>query len=179
MEEIHTTTRDEYGLKATGFLHALEKFNTLFGIRLAHTLFSAAEQVSLVLQRKDICIQDAFTAVDTAKTYYHRLRSEEIFNQFFDATVQIAGQHLIGQPALPRYRRHPARIEEGSGPHQYPSTRAYYRHIYFEACDHLLAGLEERFDNQRIASVLKLEQILLKIAYGEAVDNMISVLGES
>ena len=28
MEEIHATTHDEYGLKASGCLHSLEKFNT-------------------------------------------------------------------------------------------------------------------------------------------------------
>ena len=30
LEEIHTTTRDEYGLKAGGFLQSLEKFNSLW-----------------------------------------------------------------------------------------------------------------------------------------------------
>ena len=66
LEEIHTTTRDEYGLKAGGSLQSLEKFNTLFGLRLAHTLFCAAEQVSLALQKKNISIQDTLSAVDAA-----------------------------------------------------------------------------------------------------------------
>ena len=49
MEEIHATTRDEYGLKAGGYLQPLEKFDTLFGFKPAHTLFCAAEQVSFAL----------------------------------------------------------------------------------------------------------------------------------
>ena len=49
LEEIHVTTRDEYGLKARGFLHSLESFSTLLGLQLSHKLFSVAEQVSLVL----------------------------------------------------------------------------------------------------------------------------------
>ena len=35
MSEVNATTRDEYGLKAGGILAALEKFSTLFGLRLA------------------------------------------------------------------------------------------------------------------------------------------------
>ena len=54
LEDIHSTTHDEYGLKA---LYSLESFGTLFGLKLAHTLFSAAEQVSVTLQKKNITLQ--------------------------------------------------------------------------------------------------------------------------
>ena len=39
LEEINSTTHDEYGMKAAGFLQSLGKFNTLSGLRLAHILF--------------------------------------------------------------------------------------------------------------------------------------------
>ena len=39
LEEINSTTHDEYGMKAAGFLQSLEKFNTLFCLRLARILF--------------------------------------------------------------------------------------------------------------------------------------------
>ena len=179
LEEIHATTHDEYGLKAGGYLQSLEKFNTLFGLRLAHTLFSAAEQVSLSLQKKNISIQDALSAVNAAKAYFHRLRSEQEFDRFYDATVQIAEQHTIGQPELPRYRRRPSRFEDGVGPHEYPSARAYYRHTYFEACDLLSAELEDRFEGQHIPSVVAIEQTLLKAANGDDYQKEIALLRES
>ena len=103
LEEIISTTHDEYGMKAAGFLQSLVKFNTLFGLRLAHILFCAAEQVSFVLQKKGISLSDALSAVGAAKAYYHRLRSEEEFDHFFDATVQFADKHNIGKPEAPRY----------------------------------------------------------------------------
>ena len=56
LEDIYSTTHDEYGLKAHGFLHSLEPFTTLFGLKLAHTLSSAAEQVSVPLQKKNITL---------------------------------------------------------------------------------------------------------------------------
>ena len=77
----------------------------LFGLKLAHILFGATEQVSLLLQRKDIAIQEALSGVDTAKAYFKRLRSEEEFERFYDASVQVAQQFSISQPVLPRRRR--------------------------------------------------------------------------
>jgi len=59
LEEINATTHVEYGMKAGGYLQSLEKLNTLFGLRLARILFCAAEQVSLVLQKKNISTADA------------------------------------------------------------------------------------------------------------------------
>ena len=53
LEQIHAESRDEYGLKAGGFLASLEKFSTYFGLRLSFLLFAASEQLSLSLQGKD------------------------------------------------------------------------------------------------------------------------------
>ena len=117
LDEIHLTTHDEYGLKAGGLLHSLEKFSSLFGLRLSYLLFSAAEQVSLTLQQKDISLNDALNAVDVAKQFFKKRRSDENFNSFYDLTVTTAQKHGIGQPELPRNRRHPSRFENGSDPH--------------------------------------------------------------
>jgi hypothetical protein len=89
-EDIHSTTHDEYGLKAHGFLHSLESFSTLFGLKLAQALFSAAEQISKAPQKKNITLQDALSAVDAARAYYSRLRSDEEFDRCFGAAVSAA-----------------------------------------------------------------------------------------
>ena len=176
LEDIHSTTHDEYGLKAHGFLHSLESFSTLFGLKLAHTLFSAAEQVSLAFQKKNMTLQDALSAVDAARAYYGRLRSDEEFDRFFSTAVSVANEHKISGPELPRCRRRPSRIEDGSMPHQYPNPKAFYRHIYYEACDLLLSELEHRFQNQHIPSVLAIEQMLLKAANGSSYQNELSAV---
>ena len=179
LEEIHLTTRDEYGLNAGGLLRALEQFSALFGLKPSHLLYSAAEIVSLTLQRKDITMQDALDAVETAKVYYKRLRSDEEFNRFYDGTVAIAEKHTIGQPQLPRYRRQPVRLDSGSAQHAYPTAKAYYRQLYFEACDLLAGALEERFSSQRISSVLAIESTLLNAANGKSFESNVEQLAES
>ena len=72
MSEVNATTRDEYGLKAGGILAALEKFSTLFGLRLAFLLLATAEEVSKGLQAKDTTLQQALASIDLASSFYRR-----------------------------------------------------------------------------------------------------------
>lgn len=109
--------------------------------------------------------------VQLARAYYSRLRSDEEFDRFFSATVSAAN---ISGPELPRCRCRPSRIDDGSMPHQYPNPKAFYRHIYYEACDLLSSELEHRFQNQHISSVLAIEQMLLKAANGNSYQNELS-----
>ena len=179
LEEIHETTHDEYGLKASGLLHSLEKFNTLFGLRLGHNLFGAAENVSLTLQRKNITIQDALTAIDTAKKYFKRVRSEEEFNQFYEKTVKLSDELNIGAPELPSQRRRTARYESGSSAHVYMTAKSYFRHLYYEACDLLTGELERRFENRHVYEVLSLEHTLVRAANGDNFHADLKKFGES
>ena len=108
LEEIHATTRDEYGLKAGGLLQSLVKFNTLFGLKLSYVIFSAAEQVSITLQKKTTILQEALVAVDAAKAYLTRIRSDDNFNLFYEEAAKFANDHKLNAPELPRNRRRPA-----------------------------------------------------------------------
>ena len=113
-----------------------------------HTLFCAAEQISVVLQKKNISLSDALSKVHAAKAYYHRLQSEEEFNRFFDTTIQIADKHNIGKPEVPRYRHCPSRFEDESRLYEFSSARAYYRQTFFEACYLLSVELKDRFEDR-------------------------------
>ena len=147
----------------------METFNTLFGRRLAHTLFSGADLKE--------SIQDALHAVDAAKAYFHRLRSDEEFEHFYDTTVQVADQHTISKSESPdTARRHSAQYEDGSAPHQDQNARAHYRHTYFEACNLPSAELKHRFENQHTPSVVALEQTFLLAANGENCQNEVALL---
>lgn len=57
--------------------------------------------------------QDALSAVDAAKACFKRVRSDQEFDYFYDTAFKIAEQNCIGQPELPRYRRHSLRFEDG------------------------------------------------------------------
>lgn len=69
MEQIADESRNESSSKAIGILAVMETFSTYFGLKLAHLVFSATEQVSSTLQCKDINAQEALTAISTAKSF--------------------------------------------------------------------------------------------------------------
>ena len=150
MAEINHSTHDEYGLKAAGILASLEKFSTLFGLKLGYILFVTAEQVSKNIQGKDVIVQEALSSVNLAAAFYRRQRREEAFDCFYDDVIAMSEEIKIGKPVLPRCRRPPARIDSGSKEHQFSSPRDYYRHLYYEACDLLLRELNDRFEQKEL-----------------------------
>ena len=180
MAEINSTTHDEYGLKAGGIVSALEKFSTLFGLKLGHILFGTAEEVSKSSQAKDTTLQQALSSINWVSAFYKRQRSDEEFNRFYDNVVETAQQLAIGEPQLPRYRRSPARIDSGSHPHRFSSPRDYHHHLRFKACDLLLRELTDRFDQQELLPpVLGLESLLIKEANGEAYGDVLHNVEQS
>jgi len=107
----------------------------MFCLKLSHLVFGAAEQVFLTLQKKSTVLQEALVAVGAAKAYLSRIRSEDNFNHFYEDALKFADDHSLSAPELPRSRRRPARLESGADPHVFTSPKAYYRKMYFEACD--------------------------------------------
>ena len=173
MEEVHSTTHDEYGLKAGGIVTALEKRDTLFGLKLGHLhiLFGCAENTSKVLQAKDLLIQEAtcMSAVNVTQAFYQRQRQDDAFNVFYDSVVKGAEELEIGEPVLPRYRKAPRRYDDGAPPHvQFSDPRSFYRQKYFEACDLLIQELHDRFGQREVMKpIVTLQSLLLKSANGE------------
>lgn len=83
LDELHQTTHDEYWLKAAGLLSALENFS-LFGLKLGCLIFGASETLSKPLQGKDSTHQEALAAINLAKIFYRRQRTDEAFHHFHD-----------------------------------------------------------------------------------------------
>ena len=57
--EIIKEGKDEYALKAIGYLNSMDKFSTYFGLELSNLVFSATEQLSITLQGTDTSLQQA------------------------------------------------------------------------------------------------------------------------
>ena len=110
-------------------MHALEAFSSLFGLKLAHLLFSVAEQVSSTLQSKDITLKGTLVSVCIAKKYYLRIRADSEFERFYSSITQLASKYGVSAPVLPRQRRRPSRFD-GGGEHQYSTPKAKnYQHL--------------------------------------------------
>ena len=111
--EVNESGRDEYAMKAGGYLGAMDKFSTFFGLKLSHLIFSAIEQLSRTLQAKNTNMQNAVESAKLASSYLERQRSEENFEQFYSRVLEDS-KDLTLRPVLPRHRRLPQRIDSGS-----------------------------------------------------------------
>lgn len=157
---------DEYAAKASGALLSMESFETFFSLKLAYLIFSAAEQLSINLQAKDITIQEATTGASLLTAHLHSLRNEEKFNSFYEHLVKDSS-NLTEEPCLPRYRKVPRRFDQGESPHIYSCPKDRYRHAYFEALELASGEVEKRFDQADLQVVKQIEMLLLNAANGQ------------
>ena len=74
------------------------------------------------------------------------IRNSASFDQYWKKTTAAASNLDIDEPTLPRRRKAPRRIDEGSTPTFHEKVEDYYQVIYFEALDLAVSCIESRFD---------------------------------
>ena len=168
LEEVNTTGRDEYAMKAGGMLRMLEKFSTFFGLKLCFMVFSSTEQLSCTLQGKDTTIQEAKGAAMLAESHLRRQRDDDAFDKFYECVVSEA-QDLTEEPVLPRRRRIPRRTVEESDCYNHETPKEYFRQRYFEVLDVISNEISRRFDQDDFSLVAEIEQIILSAGNGQEV----------
>lgn len=166
LEEVNSSGRDEYALKAGGFLQQMEKFSTFLGLKLGYLLFSVTEQLSRTLQGKDTTMQEAREAALVSEKYLRKLRNDEEYSKFYEQVLQLS-QGLIDEPVLPRRRKIPRRVNDGADPHHPPCPKDWYRQQYFEALDEVTNELSQRFDQKDLHTVVEMEKLLLSASAGD------------
>ena len=174
LEEIQQG-HDEYAAKASGLMVRMENFDTYFALKLAYLVFSAAEQLSVNLQAKDITVQEAINGAKLLTTHLMSLRNEVRFNIFYDRVCQDC-RDLTEEPQLPRHRKRPRRLDEGAGTHQYQDPKERYRHAYFEVLESAAGEVERSFDQADLHIIKEIEVLMLKAANGEIIDSIPPVI---
>ena len=143
--EIQSSGKDEYALKAGGFVQSLDKYSTYYGLKLSHLIFSAT---SSSLQYKDTSVQEAVAGANLAVSFLERQRSDKAFNDFYEQCL-LETKDLTAEPVLPRYRRIPRRADDGSQQHKYSDAKSMHRQQYFEAFDTVKGEIINRFQQKR------------------------------
>ena len=158
LETIGNESYDDYGRRANGIHTQLERFDTYFGLKISYLVFSATEQTSVALQGKNTTVQEALTAASMAESYLLRQRDEKAFDSFYSSTVDQAKQYT-DDPVLPRYKRIPKRLDDGTEPHRFTAVKDYYRALYFEVLDLLVCEISRQFDQDSLALPRAIEPI--------------------
>ena len=106
--------RDEYAAKARGLLIQMESFELYFSLKLSYAFFAAVEQLSINLQAKDTTVGEELKGARLLRSHLSTLRSDDKFSVFYDDVLQ-SSQGLTDEPVLPRYRKIPRKLDDGSG----------------------------------------------------------------
>ena len=160
LDEIHASGRDEYAMKAGGFLQQMKNVRTFFGLKLGYLVFSITEQLSVTLQRKDTAVQEANEDALLSGRYLSQLSNEEEYGRFYEQIVQ-SFQGVTEGPVLPRKRKIPRHVNDGADPHQYAIPKDHFRQQCFQVLDVVTNELSRRFDQQDLKTVVEMEKMLL------------------
>ena len=161
MLDVQNSGKDEYAMKAAGFLQSLDKFSTYYGLKLSHLVFSATEQFSTMLQSKNLTIQEALHSANLATNFLERQRSEVAFELFYQKVLEES-KELTSEPVLPRCRRISKRLDGGCETHRFEDPRTLHRQEYFEAMETVKGEITRRFQQQGMPLAAALEKTLLR-----------------
>ena len=154
--EIHNSGRDEYAMKAGGFLQILDNYSTYFGLKLSHLIFSATEQLSSLHQYEDTTIQEGVAGAHLAISFLERQRSDKVFNDFYEQCL-LETKDLTAELVLPHYRGILQRVDNESQQHKYKDAKSMHRQQYFEAFDTAKAEIANRFQPEHITQLYPTE----------------------
>ena len=79
-------------------------------------------------------------------------------------------------PTLPRKRKMPKRFDEFASHHFYETPKDFYHRTYFEAYDHVIQGIEKRFQQKDFLIYRNIQDIFLNATNGKDSSQQLKVV---
>ena len=168
-ECLHSQTRLDPNVKARiiGVQSQMSTFNLLFGLKLCERILKMTDNLSKTLQKSTPSAANAQHIASLTVTTLSKMRTDEGFHSFFTTVQSLCTTVGAEQPSLPRRRKVPRRIDDGSGDSYSSATiEEHYRLQYFKAVDLAVESIKDRFDQPGYAVYRNLEELLVKGASG-------------
>ena len=99
------------------------------------------------------------------------LRNDACFEIVWQKTTTSAEGLHVEKPTLPRRRKVPRRLDDGSAASFHVTVEEHYRVAYFEALDLIVLCIEDRFNQRGYKTYCKVQTLLLKAAASEPYEN--------
>jgi len=158
----------DVGRKARGIQLMMEKFDFLFALHVGLELLRGLAALSKVLQSSSLSAAEAKAAADVEVARLRRIRGDDNAFEILWTKVDDSASDLGVQEAeLPRKRRPPQRLDDGSEAHQFTTAKDSYRSIFFQCVDNSLQQICCRFEQASFLRYLHLERLLLRASSGE------------
>lgn len=99
----------------------MRTFDFLFGCRLGNLLLGHTDTLRTSLQAKDNSAADGQAMARMEVDALQKLRSDKEFDAFWTETCKLASDLGVAEAQLPRKRRPPRRLDDGTAP-DFPAT---------------------------------------------------------
>ena len=154
--------------RLNGVAAVMEQFDFLFGVMLGELLLKHSDNLSKTLQKQSLSAAEGQECAHITVKTLQSLRSDNMFELFWNKVTMTAKNHDLNSPTLPRRRKTPKRFETGTAAAEFPvSPRDYFRVQYFEAIDLVINSIQERFNQPGFAVYRNLQDLLTNAAAGK------------
>ena len=164
LQDVSDTDCSDAGSKASGFLRQLLTFSTFWSLKVIYEVFSRSESLACTLQSPKLSLSKAERMVTALTCLLNSLRSDSKFTTFWETVVSEAANLGDGiEPVMPRIRRIPRRIDDGSAQHQDQTVEDIYRRLYFSSLDAATTCLSSRFQNSAFNLARNIESVFTEV----------------
>lgn len=166
---LDKTSESKATATVSGFLQKMESFSFYFCLKVLIVIFEKIETLNKQFQNNQLHVVQCHDQVELVLTSLVEQRANS-FPEVWNEIVKGASDMNLTEPALPRVRRVPKKIDDGSEVHKFSSAEDYYRKQFFEIIDNTISSLKERFDKATTSFFDKIENFLIKNADDDETD---------
>lgn len=112
----------------------MEKFLIYFGLKLLYLIFVVFEQLFILIQGKNILVQDVIRVLKVIVFYFECQRNDFVFFDFYDV-VCVEVKDLIDELLFLRYRCVFKRLDDGFNFYRYDNFKDYFKQQFFEVLE--------------------------------------------
>ncbi len=145
-----------------GVASQMMNFDYFFGISLGLLILRHTDNLSRTMQKVDMSAAEGQAVTGMTVSTLRSMRNDAGFDQSWQKTTASAKNLDVNESVLPRRRKTPRRLDDGSAPTVHATVEDQYRVIYFEALDLITSCIENRFDQPGYKTYKKVQELLLK-----------------
>lgn len=165
-EVLDAVCDSEVRARVIGVNTIMHSFDFLFGVVLGERVLRHTDNLSKTLQNPSLSATDARACAKLTVSTLRGLRTNNSFKLFWANVLDHQTWLEVSEPKLPRKRKAPARIAEGSEPHHHTTPESKYWQEFFAVIDLVTNCIEQRFNQPGYRSISMLENLLIWAAGG-------------
>lgn len=169
-ESLEYVKEQEMRSRIRGVALYMQTFDFLFGSIVGETILRNCDNLSKALQKESVTAAEGKKMATLTVQTLQTMRNDEQFALFWEKVKKRQHDLKIDEPQLPRKKRIPKRLDDGSQPYNPVSVEEMYRKYYFEALDLAVNCIKDRIEQPGYALYSNLENLLTKAISGQTYD---------